>query len=80
MIPVLLALGALVNVRSRSGARQLQVDELITGVKTNSLREDEFIESVRVPVLRLEALISCPQEFLALKWVRGMLWLSLLAL
>ena len=58
MIPVLLALGALVNVRSRSGVRQLQVDELITGVKTNSLREDEFIESVRVPVLR------GPQEFL----------------
>ena len=58
MIPVLLALGALVNVRSSSGVRQLQVDELITGVKTNSLREDEFIESVRVPVLR------GPQEFL----------------
>ena len=30
MIPVLLALGALVNVRSRSGVRQLQVDELLS--------------------------------------------------
>ena len=58
MIPVLLALGAQVNVRSRSGIRELRVDELITGVKTNSLLEDEFIESVRVPVLR------GPQEFL----------------
>ena len=58
MIPVLLALGAEVNVRSKSKVRQLRIDELITGVKVNSLSEDEFIESIRVPVL------SGPQEFL----------------
>ena len=58
MIPVLLALGAHVNIRSSSGVRNVQIHDLITGVKTNSLSEGEFIESIRVPIL------NGPQEFL----------------
>ena len=52
MIPVLLALNATVTIRSISGSRTVSIDNLITGVKKTSLAENEFIESVKVPILR----------------------------
>ena len=52
MIPVLLALNATVTIRSSSGSRTVSIDNLITGVKKTSLAENEFIESVKVPILR----------------------------
>ena len=51
-IPVLLALNATVTIRSISGSRTVSIDNLITGVKKTSLAENEFIESVKVPILR----------------------------
>jgi len=58
MIPVLLALDAKVIIRSINGSREVSIDELITGVKETSLADNEFIEKIRVPILR------GPQEFL----------------
>ena len=52
MISVLLALNATVTIRSISGSRTVSIDNLITGVKKTSLAENEFIESVKVPILR----------------------------
>ena len=52
MILVLLALNATVAIRSISGSRPVSIDNLITGVKKTSLAENEFIESVKVPILR----------------------------
>jgi len=58
MIPVLSALGATISLRSSEGKREVSLEDLIIGVKKTSLRESEFIESIRVPVL------EGPQEFL----------------
>ena len=52
MIPVLLALNATVTIRSISGSRTVSIDNLITGFNKTSLAENEFIESVKVPILR----------------------------
>ena len=52
MIPVLLALNATVTIRSISGSRTVAIDNLITGFNKTSLAENEFIESVKVPILR----------------------------
>ncbi|MDH4171096.1 MAG: FAD binding domain-containing protein [Acidimicrobiia bacterium] len=56
-LPVLMALGARVEVASTEGTRTLAVDELITGVKRTVLHPAELITSVRIPVAR------GPQEF-----------------
>ncbi|MEG3586760.1 MAG: FAD binding domain-containing protein [Actinomycetota bacterium] len=58
MIPVLLALDAKVTIRSINGSRDVSIDGLITGVKETSLDDNEFIEAIKVPILK------GPQEFL----------------
>ncbi len=58
MIPVLLALDARVTIRSINGSRDVAIDDLITGVKETSLADNEFIEVIKVPILK------GPQEFL----------------
>lgn len=57
-LPVLSALGAIVNLRSIRGARAVPFSQFITGVKRTVLATDELIVSVSVPVAR------GPQEFL----------------
>jgi CO/xanthine dehydrogenase FAD-binding subunit len=57
-LPVLAALDAVVETAGPDGRRSVPVLELLTGVKTTSLREGEIVTAVRLPVLR------GPQEFL----------------
>ena len=57
-IPVLVAMNAILKLRSSTGQREIPVDEFVTGVKSNALNAGEIIESVRIPVL------EGPQEFL----------------
>lgn len=47
--PPLIALGANVNLLSRSGQRTLPVQKFFTGVKKNALRPGEIVSSVEVP-------------------------------
>src|SRR5436190_23453685 len=46
---MLVALGARVVARSPAGAREIPVEELITGYYETSLRPDELVVDVRVP-------------------------------
>ena len=46
---VLVALGAVAEARSVTGARTLGIDELIVGAFETSLAEDEILTTVRVP-------------------------------
>jgi CO/xanthine dehydrogenase FAD-binding subunit len=55
--PVLLALGANVEVASVHGARTIPADEFYLGVKRNALRHDELITAVHLPVT------GAPQQF-----------------
>ena len=48
-LPVLAALDATINLRSKSGSRAVPFSEFMTGVKRNSRRADEIIESVTIP-------------------------------
>ena len=57
-IPVLVAMNAILKLRSSKGQREISVDEFVTGVKSNALHAGEIIESVRLPLL------EGPQEFL----------------
>ena len=57
-LPVLYALGAVVELASVAGRREVAIDDLIVGVKRTTIAPDELIVSVRVPVAR------GPQEFL----------------
>ncbi len=49
MAPVLLALGASVNLRSTAGGRTLPLDEFFTGYRKTALRADEVLCEVLVP-------------------------------
>jgi CO/xanthine dehydrogenase FAD-binding subunit len=55
--PVLLATGAVVEVASVRGKRDIPIDDFYLGPKRNALAPDELIRSVRLPVHR------GPQEF-----------------
>ena len=57
-IPVLVAMDACIQLKSSTGTREVSISEFITGVKANSLKPGEIIESIRVPVFK------GPQEFL----------------
>src|SRR6478735_2093546 len=57
-LPVLVALGATVEVASVGGRRALPIAEFLTGPKATALESGELIVSVRVPVAR------GPQEYL----------------
>ena len=46
---VMIALGAVIQVRSVRGARTIAAPDLFTGVLTTSLEPDELIEAVRIP-------------------------------
>jgi CO/xanthine dehydrogenase FAD-binding subunit len=48
--PVLLALGADVEVASTQGVRSIPIDEFYLGVKRSALEPDELIRSVRMPL------------------------------
>jgi CO/xanthine dehydrogenase FAD-binding subunit len=52
MLPVLVALDAVIETAGPSGVRRLSVRELVTGVKTTSLLPGEIVTAVRLPVLR----------------------------
>ena len=58
LVPALIALDAVVELRSSDGGRHLPLDEFVVGVKANALDPGELITAVRVPVL------DGPQEFL----------------
>jgi CO/xanthine dehydrogenase FAD-binding subunit len=57
-LPVLLALGATVELAAVTGRRLVPVDAFFVGPKRSVLRPDELVTSVRVPVLR------GPQDYL----------------
>jgi CO/xanthine dehydrogenase FAD-binding subunit len=57
-LPVLVALGATVEVASATARRALPIGEFLTGPKATALARGELIVSVRVPVAR------GPQEYL----------------
>ena len=50
-IPCLIALGARLTLRSRTGARQMTVEEFITGYRKTALRPAEIIAEIRIPFL-----------------------------
>lgn len=52
LLPVLVALGAVVHLRRADGTRDLPVTEFLTGVKQTALAPGELIEGVTVPVAR----------------------------
>ena len=54
-LPVLVALGATVEVASVDGRRALPIDEFLTGPKATALEPGELIVGVRVPVARRAA-------------------------
>lgn len=49
LLPVLLALGATVRLRSQQGARDVPAESFFTGYRRHAGRPDELIESVFVP-------------------------------
>jgi CO/xanthine dehydrogenase FAD-binding subunit len=55
--PVLLAVGASVEVASVRGVRRLPVEDFFTGVKSSALAADELIAAVHLPVT------GAPQQF-----------------
>ena len=57
-IPVLVAMDAVLQLKSSTENREVEITEFITGVKTNALKPGEIIQSITVPVFR------GPQEFL----------------
>ena len=57
-IPVLVAMDAVLQLKSSTENREVAITEFITGVKTNALKPGEIIQSITVPVFR------GPQEFL----------------
>jgi CO/xanthine dehydrogenase FAD-binding subunit len=57
-LPVLVALGASVEVAASAGTRTVSIGEFLTGPKSTALAADELIVAVRVPVAR------GPQEYL----------------
>ena len=57
-LPVLLALGAIVEMAGPSGARRVPVAEFFTGPKRSVLQRGELVVAVRVPVRR------GPQDYL----------------
>jgi xanthine dehydrogenase small subunit len=50
-LPVLMALGASVTLRSVNGERTLPAEDFITGYRSTALRRGEFIETIRIPKL-----------------------------
>ncbi|MHB8262415.1 MAG: FAD binding domain-containing protein [Acidimicrobiales bacterium] len=58
ILPILLALDAQVDIRSKHHRRSLRVDECVIGPKKNALQPGEIIVSVRIP------LSDTSQEFL----------------
>jgi len=48
--PPLIALGAKVHLRNKSGTREMSVEEFFTGVKKTAIRPDELITSVEIPL------------------------------
>jgi CO/xanthine dehydrogenase FAD-binding subunit len=57
-IPVLVAMDAILQLKSSTDNREVPITEFVTGVKTNVLKSGEIIESIRIPVF------EGPQEFL----------------
>lgn len=51
-MPVLLALGASLQLQSATQRREVRLEDFYTGYRENVLRPGEFIRSVRVPKLR----------------------------
>ena len=57
-IPVLVAMDAVLQLKSSTENREVEITEFITGVKTNALKPGEIIQSIKMPVFQ------GPQEFL----------------
>ncbi|HJL92124.1 MAG: xanthine dehydrogenase family protein subunit M [Acidimicrobiales bacterium] len=57
-IPVLVAMDAVLQLKSSTENREIAITEFITGVKTNALKPGEIIQSIKMPVFQ------GPQEFL----------------
>jgi aerobic carbon-monoxide dehydrogenase medium subunit len=58
-VSALSALGAKVMLRSLAGARNLAIEEFVTGALESALRPGEILEAVRVPVLAPSARWGC---------------------
>lgn len=59
MLPPLLALGAIVRMRSLDGTRDLPVDDFLLGYRLTALRPDEIIDSVLLPHVPPGATLVC---------------------
>jgi len=57
-IPVLVAMDAVLQLKSSTENREVAITDFITGVKTNALQAGEIIQSITVPIFQ------GPQEFL----------------
>ena len=57
-IPVLVAMDAVLQLKSSTENREVAITDFITGVKTNALKPGEIIQSIKMPVFQ------GPQEFL----------------
>jgi len=57
-IPVLVAMDAVLQLKSSTENREVAITDFITGVKTNALKSGEIIQSIKMPVFQ------GPQEFL----------------
>ena len=59
MLPPLLALGAIVRLRSLDGCRDMLVEDFLLGYRRTALRADEIIDSVFLPRLPPGATLVC---------------------
>ena len=51
-IPVLVAMDAVLQLKSSTENREVAITEFITGVKTNALKPGEIIQSIKMPVFQ----------------------------
>lgn len=59
MPPVLLSLGAIARLRSRSGTRDIPLDDFFVGYRQTALQEKEILDSIWVPALSASDDIRC---------------------
>ncbi len=57
-LPVLISLGAGLRLRSARGVRKIPIEDYFIDYGKQDLRAGEFIESIRVPLLKKDALFS----------------------
>lgn len=57
--PLLIALNALLVIQSLNGSRTIAVEELFTGYRQTSLKEDEIISTIIIPKRKATSKLAC---------------------